>query len=66
MPDLAQFVSKLSDPIFTLTLLEFLVALGLWIHSLVKKTNRRRLWFILTVITFFIFTTTIDNPYLGK
>ena len=54
------------DFIFAVTLLEFLVALGLWVQSLVKKTNRRRFWFIITMITLFIFLGAIDNPYLGK
>ncbi|MHB8918065.1 MAG: hypothetical protein ACYC4H_08580 [Desulfocucumaceae bacterium] len=66
MPDFAQLVNKMSDPIFAVTLLEFLVALGLWVQSLVKKTNRRRFWFIITMITFIIFLGALENPYLGK
>lgn len=59
-------LQKLSDPLFTLTLLEFLVALVLWIQSLVRNTKNRKLWFILTLITFFIFITATVNPYIGK
>lgn len=66
MPDFAQLMSKMSDPIFAVTLLEFLVALGLWVQSLVKKTNRRRFWFIITMLTFIIFVGALENPYLGK
>ena len=64
--DPAQFLGKLSDPVFTVTLLEFLLALSIWVYSLVKKTSRRRFWFFLTLITFFIFMTVIDNPYVGN
>lgn len=66
MPDFAQLMSKMSDPIFAVTLLELLVALGLWVQSLVKKTNRRRFWFIITMLTFIIFVGALENPYLGK
>lgn len=66
MPDFALILSKMSDPVFALTLLEFLVAFGFWIHSLVRKTSRRRFWFIVTLITLFIFLGAIDNPYLGN
>lgn len=66
MPDIAQIASKMSDPVFALTLLEFLAALGFWIHSLVKKTGRRKFWFIVTLITFLIFLGAVENPYLGN
>lgn len=59
-------LNKLSDPVFTLTLLEFLAALALWMHSLVKNRKGRKLWFALTLITFFIFITATVNPYIGK
>ncbi|MFZ5649041.1 MAG: hypothetical protein ACOY30_15635 [Bacillota bacterium] len=66
MPDISIILNKMSDPIFAFTLLEFVTALVLWIHSLIKKTSRRRFWFIITVITFLIFMAAVDSPYLGK
>ncbi|MCL5056661.1 MAG: hypothetical protein M1130_01425 [Actinobacteria bacterium] len=66
MPDLSLILSKLSDPIFSFTLLEFLAALGLWVHSLVKRTGRRKMWFVLAVITLLIFLGASHSPYVGK
>lgn len=67
MPEFTQqIMNKMSDPIFTFTLLEFLAALGFWVHSLVRKTVRRRFWFIVTLITLFIFLGAVENPYLGN
>lgn len=66
MPDISIILDKMRDPIFAFTLLEFLAALALWTHSLIKKTNRRRFWFIITVITFLIFMAAVDSPYIGR
>lgn len=66
MYDFGRILAGMSDPVFALTLLEFLVALGLWIRSLVKKTGRRRFWFVITLITLFIFLGAVESPYMGK
>ncbi len=66
MTDLAKIAAKMSDPVFAIVVLEFLVALGFWIHSLVKRTNRRRFWFVITLITFFIFWNAVGSPHLGN
>lgn len=65
MPDLAQIMKKMADPVFVLVVVEFLVALGVWIHSLARKTKSRRFWFIVTLITFFILLSALWNPHLG-
>jgi hypothetical protein len=56
----------MSDPVFIFTLVEFLAALGFFVHSLIKKTNRRKLWFVVTLITLLIFLGAVESPYLGK
>jgi len=66
MFDITIILSKMSDPIFAFTLLEFLAALGFWVHSLIRKTARRKFWFVITAITLMVFLGAIENPYLGK